>query len=192
MVNKNYKGCIEMLSKHDVYEFIDKVEAKALKTVNESYISDLDKAIKYALNQPENDELRNAIKSMENHVAVAVKAQEIIRKFIPRFRENLYNRDLIKELFRYYEWNFPDGFDGIKLVHAEYAEKLRRVEEEYAKIKRIVKNKKTGDQGKTALIALGFDVAYLDKLSTLPVVINEDEIKVDKSLLFPCGTSGVE
>lgn len=76
-------------------------------------------------------------------------------------------------------------------AHAEWKEKIKRVEEEYCRIKRMCKSKKTGEQARTALIALGFDVTWLNNLANLPVVINESEFKIDKSLVFPCGESGV-
>lgn len=181
-----------MLKKTDVYEFIEKVQAKAIKAVKEKYATDLANAIELALNEPENHVVRDAIKAVELNLAEGIKAKAIIRKFIPkcdRYDNYFTSRDIKKDLFD--NCYFPKEFKSIKMVHDEYEEKLRKVEEEYHKIMRIVKNKKTGDQGKTALIALGFDVAYLDNLSNLPMVVNPVELSIDKSIIFPCGESGI-
>lgn len=180
-----------MLTKTAVYDFIDKVENKALETLKTNYKTDLDKAIELTLNEPQNAELLAAIKSLEKHINEGVKAQIVIKRNVPRWSNALHTRDIRKELFGYNNYYFPKGFDSIRAVHVEYEEKIRKTKEEYTKIKNIVKTKKTGEKGKDALITLGFDVAYLDKVSTLPVIITNPEPKIDKSLLFPCGEHGI-
>ena len=182
-----------MLKKTDVYEFIKKVQFKAIKAVNEKYDTELAAAIETTLNAPENRKLRDALKAIELNLTNGIAARDIIKKIVPDFDKwNAYftTRDIKKDIFSN-RWGFPEGFETVKIVHAEYDEKIRRVNEEYAKIMRIVQNKKTGEQGKTALIALGFDVTYLDNLSNLPVVVNPSEVTIDKSIIFPCGESGV-
>jgi hypothetical protein len=185
---------MQMLKKTDVYNFIEKVQSKAIDAVEKKYATELASAIETALNKPENHILRDAITSLECHLSKAIEADNLIKKHTGISSTHAYKYDLRSELFgiRGYRYSIPKGYESIRIIHAEREEELRRTKEEYAKIMRIVRNKKTGDQGKTALIALGFDVAYLDKLINLPVVVVESEMKIDKALLFPCGTAGVE
>lgn len=180
-----------MVNKKDVHEFLDKVKAKALKSVREQYAVELEEAIEAALNEPSNHELRDAIKSYEHHVAEGVKAQKLINKYVPNSYLCLNQHDVKDDLFNRSVWYIPKSFEPIKAVHAQWEEKIRKVNDEYRKITQIIKNKKNGDQAKTALIALGFDVAYLDNLSNLPMVLAPVEIKVDTALLFPCKENGV-
>ena len=181
-----------MVTKTQVYDFVEKVKYKALESVNEKFVVELQETIDAELNKPENHVLKEAVDSIIYHSAAGLSAQNTIRKYVPQCCNYLSDaKDVKNGMFRS-GWNFPEGFDAIRTVHAENNEKVRRIREEYDKIMKIVKRKKNGDQGKTALIALGFDCSYLDKLSTLPVVIKEAEIKVDKSLLFPCGETGID
>jgi len=182
-----------MLSKNDVYSFVEKVQHKAIKSLQENYKIELDKAIELALNEPVNHVLKKAINAVIFNSAEGHKAKNIIRKYIPkcdRYDNYFGIKDVKHDLFGT-KWDCPTGFGNISAVHAEWSEKITRTKDEYAKITRIVKNKKTGEQGKTALIALGFDVTWLDNLSNLPVVINPTEVVIDKALIFPCGESGV-
>lgn len=182
-----------MLKKTDVYTYIEKVQRKAINSVQEKYDLELEKAISIEMNKKENQALKQAIIDLEKNIKDGSKARNIIKKNVPKFDKwnSIFNEtDCLRSCF----WdlnNFPNGFDEIKNVHVEYIEKLKRVNEEYAKIMRVCRNKKTGDQGKTALIALGFDVTWLNNLSSFPVVINETEFKIDKSLVFPCGETGL-
>lgn len=182
-----------MLKKTDVYDFIVKVQAKAIKALKEKYAIELAQAIETALNEPQNHVLRDAITQIETSTAMGIEARNIVRKQIPRcdrWNSYFHAKDVKNDLFAD-DYHFPKGFDSIRSVHADCQEKIRKVEDEYAKIRRICQNKKTGEQGKTALIALGFDVTYLDNLSNLPVVINPATMDIDKSLIFVCGETGV-
>ena len=188
---------VKMLKKTDVYEFINKCENKARNSIKESYDTELKKAIEETLNNPANKVLKDAIKQVEISTSTGIEARNIVRKHIPRFDNyNCYFTsrnisDIKKDAFDD-GYSFPEEFEQIKAVHVDYKEKLRKSEEGYRDILHMAKNKKTAEQAKTALIALGFDVAWLDKLSNLPVALIEAEFKIDKSVIFPCGSAGVE
>lgn len=131
-----------MLKKTDVYDFIDRVKRKAIKAVDEKNKIELEKAIDSELNKKENHALKEAIEAFEHHNKMGVIAQEIIKKNVPRCNTYLYDRDMRTELFGYLGYSFPNGFDNIRTVHAENNLKISKIREEYAKIMRIVKNKK--------------------------------------------------
>lgn len=178
-----------MLSKNDVYSFVEKVQRKAISAINEKHEILIDKAIDDYLNGPENDVLKQAINDMDKYSKKAETAQDIMKKFTGSNYHWVSETNMKAAIFK--GWRTSPS----ELVNKAKSEKefeLTNTEKQYALVMRICKNKKTGEQAKTALIALGFDVAYLDKLSTLPVVVNQTEITVDKSLLFPCGSNGVE
>lgn len=177
--------------KKDVYSFIDKVQEKAINALKEKYAKELENAIEKTLNEPQNALLKEAINSIEKHLIKAVEANRVIKKYAPRCSSYASERNVKKDLFCCDTWYIPTEFEAIKTVHAEREESFRRTREEYSKIKLLVQRKRTAEQGKEVLISLGFDVTYLDNLSNLPVVVNSNEIKVDKSLLFPCKETGV-
>ena len=179
-----------MLKKTDVYRFVDKVQQKAIKSVREKYDAELKLAIETDLNKPCNAIIKTSIDAMEYHLNLGCEANEILRKHIPKCCSYLSKYNMRKELF-HDDWNIPQDFETVRMCHAENKELIKRTKEEYAKIMRVVTAKKTGEQGKTALIALEFDVTWLDNLSNLPVIVNPTELVIDKALIFPCGESGV-
>lgn len=178
-----------MLSKNDVYGFVEKVQAKALKAVKEKHDKLIDQAIADYLNETENKPLKRALDEMDVYSQKAAMAQAIMKKITGNCNSYISELDMKASLFK--SWRSSPS-DLVNKARSERDFELSNLEKEYSKVMRICKAKKTGEQAKTALIALGFDVAYLDKLSTLPVVVNASEVVVDKALLFPCGSAGVE
>lgn|GEM_PF-3599406 len=177
-----------MLKKTDVYEFIKKVERKAINSVKEKHEILIDQAIESYLNKPENKDFKTAIKETDEYSLKSSKAQSVIHKHTGITTYYVSETNMKESLFKSYR---KSPSDLVNQARSERDFQVASVEKEYAKIMRICQNKKTGEQAKTALIALGFDVAWLDNLSNLPVVVNEAEFKIDKSLVFPCGESGI-
>lgn len=177
-----------MLKKTDVYDFIDKVQTKAVNSVNEKYEIAINQAIDSFLNDPVNSVLKKAIHETDYYSKKAVEAQEMVKKHTGRIDCLVNETDMRATLFGSWRQSPSEEVNQLK---AELASQIYKVEEEYRKIKRMCQKKKTGDQARTALIALEFDVTWLNNLENLPAVINEAEFKIDKSLVFPCGEQGL-
>lgn len=171
-----------MLGKTQVYEYVSKLRAKALLSINKDYDAQLEAAIEAYLNDPENVELKTAIENYLRYSSLLEKEVQTITRISGKSL-NLSFSDVMFQLFR--SWS-PMSAETVNVIQADREIMIKKVKDEYRKIEAIVKGQRNGQAAKEKLIALGFDVEYLNKQENYPVVINPQTITVDKSLLFPC------
>lgn len=168
-----------MLSKTQVYEYLDKLQAKALAAVNKDFNAKFEAAIDAYLNDPANLELKNAVQSYNDNYAALQDAAKIINRITGKclsFSASGIRRSLFES------WSPISEDAGV--VQADWSITIDKTRAEYDKVRAVVKSKRNGQAAKDSLIALGFDVEELNQYDNLPVVINPKEITVDKSLLF--------
>lgn len=171
-----------MLSKLHVYEFIDNAQRAAIKKIEKEFEGKIDNAIDNYLKLPENSELAEAIKTFEEHHAITLSAQKTINNNTGMCQSYIASSvNLRYDIFKSYRMA---PCEQVRVLKADLRLMTQKIKDEYDKVRAIVKRKRNGEQGKDALIALGFDVSELEKLNNYPVLLKPAEIEVDKALLF--------
>lgn len=170
--------------KKDIYEFLEKVEAKAVKSVQKKY-GDKIRQSKVERTQGYLKQIRDFINTVE---AIHGKAEDLYKEY-----SDLYSRANWSNLYymKYYLESVMSNGNSIsamdvqdnayeKELKLELNEQLDSVKKEYAKLTHYAKNN-SAKETYNLLKELGFDVSSLERTDKALIET------ADKSKLFVCG-----
>lgn len=180
-----------MIKKRVCMEFIDKVEAKAIKSVKENYSKKIDEEKGKLLNETgylkrlkKLQKEFNSIFDEFNNLALEMNENKAIHYgtgYYSSFEngtkcftsKGLIDSTLTKCMF--------DG-GSVTLIENERDKEIEEVKDNYYKVKIVCERKANGAQAAEYLKGLGFDISSLEKDESKALTV-----KIDKSKLFVCG-----
>ena len=175
------------LSKNTVYEFLSKVQQKAIDTIDEKYKVLTEKAIDEYLGLPENVALTTAIDDLQAALDLAKQKTKNLNVLANR-NLSCTHYDVRGELF--YGW-YALKVESIRDIKSKRDNEIQPLKIEYSKIRAVCQKKKTGEKGMEFLKSIGFDVSWLEKHQ--PEITQKPAPgKINTKILFPCKEKGLK
>lgn len=175
-----------MATKQDVYTFLDRVKAKAMKAITDKYTEDFDAAVTAYLQLPDNYRLATTIAKLQD---VLDSADDYISEIDQEYCDGFYGAKKVSFDVRQYlfaiGWRPHISVPELVELDKQFDANKSRVAAEYEKIRKICSQKRDGDKAKEYLRTIGFDVTWLDQREA-PAA----SASVDTSILFPCKETG--
>lgn len=177
------------MRKHELLDFIDKVERKAVNSVEDRYKQVINdeklrvlesKGYMERINKIQHDlnllfdKAQSLVLDMTENVEVKYKDYCNLASEISTFTgEGLLNRVLQKSSF--------EGGSVQKIINKKYKE-IQEVKDNYAKVRAVCQRLENGKKVAEYLKGLGFDLSSLEAKENKALVAD-----IDKSKLFVCG-----
>lgn len=185
--------------KFDIYAFINKVEEKAIKHVQDEFLEEI-KSLKEDTRFQGIIDDYNAFKSAAQVIEdIAIKYSSVEVRDGSRFVLRSIERPELVIYKRFWKDVDIEGLDALLLAHissyvSEYPEyswvtthreKVEGIKREYTKLRRLIESTKSNNKCINILKELGYDVTSLVNISN-----KEKPLGLDKSKLLVCKEGG--